>query len=593
MKNLKTLRGIVTPRICLYIVFFFIISILVSIGLGGENAGSVETPHQAIVTYTDGFVDVMYKGSEEWAALVEGDRLEVGDTIETGTEGAAELKLADGSVIKVGPDSRVLIKELGMVEVTKVTTTTFGLLRGRIRAIVNPFLKKESSFMIETENATVGVRGTDFGTIYDPDTGATNVISISDCVSVVATNFPDIDPIDVCTKEEILVYSDKEPGEVVGVDAEKLKEFLEEMEIKGEGTEVSGELEIEPPYITGVFVNKIINLEDIDEFLTLTKGDLSFDGKVLVSGTATDDAYAIDHVEVSIDGGVAWDTADGTSNWSFEFIPETDIEYELLVKAINEMGVESDPYELGPWYISHLDLDYEDIAKEFLEDLKSYAESGDITSIEDMVSDDYDGSASGLYSKYDLIDSILMVFDSGADISVSFSINQVTGGSIIVSTGWSSTVGAVNQSGTLKFWLSEMDDYKLIHTEGEWFLGKYLYVEEELYMEQFDYAFMPCNNMVRILLTVPGVPMDVNEIEIEVEAETCTPENRTLTRSYYESETGMDVGFGAELVIESVTDCGDPHLCGTDSIMYVSVYPNLGARFNEYGYSLEEWIPLP
>jgi hypothetical protein len=476
-----------------------------------------------------------------------------------------------------------------MVEVTKVTTSTFGLLRGKIRAIVNPFLIKESRFMIETENATVGSRGTDFGTSFDPDTGETYVIGISDCVSVVATKFPDIDPMEVCMNEELLVYSDKEPGEVVGVDAEKLEEFLEEMEIKGEEIEV----EIEPPYITGAFVNRIINLEDVDDVLTLTKGDLSFDGKILVSGTAADDVYEIDRVEVSTDGGMLWNVATGTENWTFEFVPETDIEYELMIKAVNEMGVESDPYELGPWYISYLDLSYEDIAREFINNLESYTESGDITSIEDMISDDYDGSAGNLYSKDDLVDSVMVVFDSGADISVNFNINQVTSGSIIVSTGWTTKIGGASQSGTLKFWLSEVDNYKLTHTEGDWFLGKYLYVEEELYMEQFDYAFTPCNNMVKILLTVPGVPMDVNEVEIEVEAETCMPEGRTLTRSYYESETGMDVGFGGEFVIESVFSCTDPHLCGMDSIMYDYTYPNLTSRYDDYGYYLEETIPLP
>ncbi len=591
MRNPKSLRGRVSPKICLYIVFIFIIASVISIGLGQRNAGSVETPHQALVTYTGGFVDVMYKGSDKWLALVEGDKLGVGDTIETGTEGTAEMKLSDGSIIKIGPNSRVLIKELGMVEVTKVTTSTFGLLRGKIRAIVNPFLIKESRFMIETENATVGVRGTDFGMIYNSDLGSTNVISISDCVSVVATNFPNVDPIDVCTKEELLVYSDKEPGDVVGVDPKKLAEFLKEMEIKGEGAGVSIETEIEPPYITGVFVNRIINLEDVDDLLTLTNGDLSFDGKVVVSGTAMDEAYAIDRVEVSTDGGMVWDVAAGTKNWTFEFVPEVDIEYELLVKAVNEMGTESDPYELGPWYISYLDLDYEDIAKAFLDDLESYAESGDITSIEDMVSDDYDGSAGKFYSKDDLIDSILMVFDSGADISVNFNINQVAGGSIIVSTGWTTKIGGINQTGTLKFWLSEMDDFKLTHTEGDWFLGKY--IEEELYMEQFDYPIGPCNNMVKILLTVPGVPMDVTDVQIEVEADTCTPEYRTLTRSYYESETGMNVGFGAEFVIESVFSCTDPHLCGSQSIMYANAYPSLSAMYDDYGYYLNEWIPLP
>ena len=588
MRNTNNSKRRISPKICLYI-FFFIISSVISIGFGGMDAVSVETPHQAIVTYTDGFVDVMYKGSDKWLTLVEGDKLGVGDTIETGTEGTVEIKLVDGSVLKIGPDSRVLIKELGMVEVTKVTTSTFGLLRGKIRAIVNPFLIKESRFMIETENATVGTRGTDFGTSFNPDTGETYVIGISDCVSVVATKFPGIDPIKVCMNEELLVYSDKEPGEVVGVNAKKLEEFLDEMEIKGEEVET----EIEPPYITGAFVNRIINLEDVDDVLTLTKGDLSFDGKVVVNGTAADDAYDIDRVEVSTDGGVSWNIATGTLSWTFEFVPETDIEYELMVKAVNEMGVESDPYELGPWYISYTDLSYEDIAKEFINNLENYTESGDITSIEDMISDDYDGRAGDYYSKYDLVDSILAVFDSGADISLNFNINQVTSGSIIVSTGWTSTIGGLNQSGSLKFWLSEMEDFKLTHTEGEWFLGKYLYVEEGLFMEQFDYAVGPCNNMVKILLTVPDIPKDVTEVEIEVEADTCIPEPRTLTRSYYESETGMDVGFGGEFVIESVFSCTDPHMCGSQSIMYTSAYPSVSATFNEYGYYLEEWIPLP
>ena len=237
------------------ISFLFILTALI---LGGFVYAQRDLSNTAVVTYTDGFVDVKFMGTGSWTPLIEGTEVKEGDEIETGTEGEVELRLSDRSVLKIGPDSRVVIKEMGMVEITEIRTSTFGLIRGKIRAVVTPFMKKESKFTIETENATVGVRGTDFGTTFDPDTGQTNVISISDCVSVVATNFPALDPIEVCTSEELMVYSDAEPGDVFGVDKEKLEKFLDEMEIKGE--EVISPIDVEPPYISRAFVNNRIDL---------------------------------------------------------------------------------------------------------------------------------------------------------------------------------------------------------------------------------------------------------------------------------------------------------------------------------------------
>ena len=103
--------------------------------------------------------------------------------------------LSDGSTIVIGANSRVVIKELNTLEVTKVSTSTFGLLKGKIRAIVVPLVSKDSRFTIETGNATVGVRGTDFGVTRDPDAGTTHLLALDGAVYLTPTYFPDLPPI--------------------------------------------------------------------------------------------------------------------------------------------------------------------------------------------------------------------------------------------------------------------------------------------------------------------------------------------------------------------------------------------------------------
>jgi len=245
----------------------------------------------AVVESTEGFVDVKLVGGDEWEALSEGMELVAGDEIETGPEGQVILKLDDGSRLKIGVNSRVLIKELGMVEVTNVRNSSFELVRGKIRAVVTPFINKESSFTIETENASIGVRGTDFGAFFDPDTLQTYIISFEDCVSVVATTLPGIDPIAVCANESLTVFSSEDPGVPLGVDAEKLEEFLKdmEMEVKASTGGVVGDAQ--PPEVTRAYIdnniNTVIDLEDVDEFVTITRDNLTTQNKINLTGEAT------------------------------------------------------------------------------------------------------------------------------------------------------------------------------------------------------------------------------------------------------------------------------------------------------------------
>jgi len=45
--------------------------------------------------------------------------------------------------------------------------------------------------------------------------------------------------------------------------------------------------------------------------------------------------------------------------------------------------------------------------------------------------------------------------------------------------------------------------------------------------------------------------------------------------------------------VEGVTNCTDPHLCGSESIMYDFSSPWMSGYFNDYGYDLSDTIDLP
>ncbi|MBN1572046.1 MAG: FecR domain-containing protein, partial [Deltaproteobacteria bacterium] len=519
----------------------------------------------------------------------------------TDSESSVELKLADGSVIKIGEESHVIIKEFSQVEVTKVSRSKFELIKGKVRAVVKPLIGKESRFTIESDNVTLGVRSTDFGMIFDPDLGNTNVISVEGCVSILAKNFPSLDALEVCTMEELLVSGSDSPGSVKKVDVEKLKEFLEEMGFKGEeGT--SGSEEILPPEITSAILNNRINLEDMEDVLTLTKSDLGVDGKISIAGTAEDGKYGITKVEVTTDGGMTWSAAGGADRWTFAFKPEADMEYELMMRATNEKDVVSDPEDFGSFTVKYTDVSYEEIAKEFIDNFFRYVKSSNTTGLGDLISDSYDGKAASLFTKDELLDDNLEeFFDTNQDFTISYSINQVSydGKSVIVSTSWNASIGGVSSSGTTKWWLSQSDNYTLIHTEGKWFTDEYMYIgTPELVVTLRSTGIPACPDGVRIMLVAPKVPASQDSVIVDIEVYCDIPKEVTLTRSFYEKETGKKGGFGGDFY---VYDTGSPTCTAVPPqvvpyepfLYYGGADKSLGVSYSDYGYSFFETIMMP
>jgi len=589
-----------TQRMIDFKIMFIAVPILLAAFFisGGIKAARGEDTAAARVSYLDGFADIKHADTDTWLSLSTGDDLVVGDMIQTGSEGTVEFTLPDGSAVKIGPDSLVRIKDLGIIETTRVRLTTFELLMGKVRALVVSTHSTEASFFIKTENATIGVRGTDFVTLFDPDLGATNVISVDDCVEVVASFFPDIDALSVCTGREVTVFTSTGPSAVTAVDADKLNEILTEMafrtETAGDGAAFPDAVDAAPPFIVTAFLNNIINLEDVDDTLWLSRDDLDHQGGVFISGSASDDVFPVTGVEWSIDGGITWNRAEGTEQWHFRFVPEEGFEYEIVVRAANAAGAVSDPLDVGPWYISYVDAGYFDIAEEYLNGLFDAMENADITSLDELISDDFDGNMSGTFSKDELIDqAYLHLVEYREEVSIDWSIIRVnaTNDAVIVTASVVNSFSGNTESGTVKMWLSKNDEYRMVHSDGGWLFGSGLPMETEtkLTAETKYYVGSPlaCEHLLRIILVAPRVPLYVDEVTVIFDTD-CGFRNLPVTRAWYEAEFGKAGGFGGEFPVDQSMGCGGGSCPHPYVIYYQAGGGGFSLQFHDYGYNLVE-----
>ncbi|MBX3726057.1 MAG: FecR domain-containing protein [Xanthomonadales bacterium] len=100
-----------------------------------------------------------------------GEALHSGDALETGTDSTADIRLADGSILRVLPDARVVFDVLSAFGATGMVDTRIRLQRGRIESEVAPVQKPAGRFQIDTAPVTASVRGTVFRSAAAPDAG--------------------------------------------------------------------------------------------------------------------------------------------------------------------------------------------------------------------------------------------------------------------------------------------------------------------------------------------------------------------------------------------------------------------------------------
>jgi hypothetical protein len=229
---MKTANPLIRHARYLIIIVAFATLFFFSLFSGGQET-AVTT-----VAYVEGEASLMPTGSSAWGALSEGQKIGRGDEIRTGTDGSVELLLVDESVLKIGPDTHVRVREAGMVEATKLSTNIFDLIVGKVRAVVAPFVNAESQFIIETENTVVGVRGTDFGVSHDPKTRETEVVSMDGDLELRPKDvvMRGLAPIIVRTDEGIRLIAGKRPERPMKWLEENRTRFFQNLDFKGKRT---------------------------------------------------------------------------------------------------------------------------------------------------------------------------------------------------------------------------------------------------------------------------------------------------------------------------------------------------------------------
>jgi hypothetical protein len=110
-----------------------------------------------------------------------GQALSASDTIVTGPSSRADVMLDNGSVMRLGPNTRISLSQLAMNGRNLSTGTN--LQNGSMTMQVTR-LNRESSFSVNTVSAVAGVRGTYFYISYDESTGDLGIACYSGRVVV-------------------------------------------------------------------------------------------------------------------------------------------------------------------------------------------------------------------------------------------------------------------------------------------------------------------------------------------------------------------------------------------------------------------------
>lgn len=112
-----------------------------------------------------------------------GDKLTQDTSIVTGNKSFIRITFIDQTKMNVGPNSKIVINNIKSGRDDK---SVISLLRGKVRTSVEKDSQASANKLIlKTRTAALGVRGTDFQTIYNPENKITNLLTFRGEVAMV------------------------------------------------------------------------------------------------------------------------------------------------------------------------------------------------------------------------------------------------------------------------------------------------------------------------------------------------------------------------------------------------------------------------
>ena len=130
----------------------------------------------AFVSDLKGTVDVRAPGAKDFTPLSQDSHVQAGSVLRTDSTGEAQIGWADGTRIRVAPNSALTILKCRLDKASGRSESLLKLDAGKIWTRVMRTLQAQSKFEVRTPTATAGVRGTTFSVEVRPDGGT--VVSV-------------------------------------------------------------------------------------------------------------------------------------------------------------------------------------------------------------------------------------------------------------------------------------------------------------------------------------------------------------------------------------------------------------------------------
>jgi hypothetical protein len=122
------------------------------------------------LTQVEGRVDLLKGGKLPAVALKVDDTVEPGDVIRTKSLSKAQITFIDNSLLTLSQEARIAIEEFKFEPSQGKRRAVLEIFQGLALAVVNKILKaEEPDFVIKTQTAIMGVRGTEIGMRNQPN----------------------------------------------------------------------------------------------------------------------------------------------------------------------------------------------------------------------------------------------------------------------------------------------------------------------------------------------------------------------------------------------------------------------------------------
>ena len=114
----------------------------------------------AVGVFTETSGDVKFLRGDYYFEAAAGVEVETEDLVETGDAATAQLDMGDGSMLRMGPNSRLALTDYRLDDNGNVITAGIEVVSGWLRFAVSK-LRNDAGYRIETPTMTIGIRGTE------------------------------------------------------------------------------------------------------------------------------------------------------------------------------------------------------------------------------------------------------------------------------------------------------------------------------------------------------------------------------------------------------------------------------------------------